>query len=100
MPKFAAKRDIVGRGTDCGDHHFVRKPRSCLRAKSGEFREQGARPAVIDAAAHARGDRRHRHGLALVYGSRFDRGTGHGDHRDRHCLFGGFHRRHHRGLMR
>ncbi len=57
----------MGRGINGRRHHIVCKPRSCLRAESGEFREQGARPALIDAAAHARGDRRHRHGIALVY---------------------------------
>jgi type IV secretory pathway VirB2 component (pilin) len=39
-------------------------------------------------------------GLALVHRSRFDRGAGHGDHRDRHCLFGGCHCRRDRRITR
>ena len=86
--KITAKRDLVGRSTGSGDHYFIRKSRSRLRAESRELREQGARSALFDAAPHARGDRGHRDGLALVHRARIDRRIGHGDHRDRHCLLG------------
>lgn len=42
MPKSRQSAIILAYSTDCGDDHFVCKPRSRLRAKSVEFREQGA----------------------------------------------------------
>ena len=84
----AAKLPDLGRGAVGSDGSVARQPRSGLRAKSGEFREQGARLAVIDTAPHARCHCRHRHGAALVYWPRFDRRAGDRDHRDRHRIFG------------